>query len=131
MAVRKASCCCGALSIEVLGEPVLNAICHCDNCKRRTGSAFGWSCHFGEDHFCETGGEARAYVFESASGRQERRFCAHCGSTLYWRSAVFPGLVGVSGGSLAADSIGEPTLSVSETRHCVWLDLPDAWQHLP
>jgi len=131
MAARKASCCCGALRVEVLGEPLLNAICHCDNCQRRTGSAFGWSCYFGEDHFSEIGGEALAYVFESASGRQERRFCADCGSTLYWRSAVFPGLVGVAGGSFAPGSIGEPTLSASETRRCAWLRLPDFWQHLP
>ena len=131
MAVRQASCCCGALSVEVVGEPLFNAICHCDNCKRRTGSAFGWSCYFDEDHFSETGDEARAYVFESASGRQERRFCVTYGSTLYWRSAAFPGLVGVAGGPLAAGSIGEPTLSVSETRRCVWLDSPDGWQHLP
>jgi len=38
---RKALCCCGACSIEVEGDPAINAICHCANCKRRTGSAFG------------------------------------------------------------------------------------------
>ena len=131
MDVRKASCCCGALTIVATGEPVLNAICHCDNCKRRTGSAFGWSCYFRDEDFGETTGEAAAYVFESASGRQERRFCSQCGSTLYWRSAIFPGLVGVAGGALAPGGIGEPVMSASESSRCAWLALPEAWQHLP
>ena len=43
---RTARCCCEACELVVEGEPVLNAICHCDNCKRRTGSAFGWSAYF-------------------------------------------------------------------------------------
>lgn len=41
--VRTATCCCGQTSIEVSGEPVFHCVCHCDNCKRRTGSAFGVS----------------------------------------------------------------------------------------
>ena len=39
--VRRAVCCCGQATIEVEGEPAIHAVCHCDNCKRRTGSAFG------------------------------------------------------------------------------------------
>lgn len=39
----KASCCCGKSTIEAEGPVRLNAICHCENCKRRTGSALGWS----------------------------------------------------------------------------------------
>jgi len=45
---HKASGCCGACSIAVEGEPALNALCHCANCKRRTGCAFGWSANFSD-----------------------------------------------------------------------------------
>jgi hypothetical protein len=131
MDVRQARCCCGAVIAETTGEPVFNAICHCDNCKRRTGSAFGWSCYFRDEDFREAEGEAGAYVFESASGRQERRFCPHCGSTVYWRSAIFPGLVGVAGGAFPPGKVGEPVMSASENGRCAWLGLPDAWQHVP
>ena len=54
---RIARCCCEACEIEVAGEPVLNAICHCDNCKRRTGSAFGWSAYFADDSVVARRGE--------------------------------------------------------------------------
>ena len=38
---RRARCCCGRLSVRVRGEPVINGLCHCDDCRRRTGSALG------------------------------------------------------------------------------------------
>jgi len=41
-----ARCCCGELEINVSGEPTKHGICHCDNCKKRTGSAFGISVYF-------------------------------------------------------------------------------------
>ena len=41
-----ARCACGAASILVQGEPVQYIVCHCTNCKRRTGSAFGISASF-------------------------------------------------------------------------------------
>jgi hypothetical protein len=76
-------------------------------------------------------GEARVYAFESASGRQERSFCPVCGSTLFWRSAAFPGMVGIAGGALAASGVGEPTASASESGRCAWLTLPEAWMRWP
>jgi hypothetical protein len=126
----KAVCCCGALEVEAAGEPLMNAICHCENCKRRTGSAFGWSAYFPEAAVAFRG-EASVYGFDSASGRQERSFCPACGSTLFWRSAVFAGLVGVAGGPLVASGLGEPTTSASEGSRCAWLELPESWQRWP
>lgn len=38
---RIAHCSCGALRVEVSGEPALVAACHCIACQRRTGSPFG------------------------------------------------------------------------------------------
>jgi hypothetical protein len=106
----------------------MNAICHCDNCKRRTGSAFGWSVYYREDEVTARGALAATYASVSASGPAERHFCRNCGTTVYWRASVFPGLVGVAGG--AVEGIGEPTLSASEAGKCAWLGLPDGWQHV-
>ena len=43
---RIARCCCEEIGIEVEGLPFLHVVCHCDNCKRRTGSAFGIAAYF-------------------------------------------------------------------------------------
>src|SRR5687768_10292203 len=81
---RKAHCCCGACSIEVEGEPVLNALCHCANCKRRTGSAFGWSAYFADEQVTAKTGNFGLYEI---TGKPQRRwFCATCGTTLLWKA---------------------------------------------
>ena len=119
---HQARCCCGAFTLELAGEPVLNALCHCDNCKRRTGSAFGWSVYFREEDVGAPSGEGRVYALEKASGVQERWFCAGCGSTLWWRSGAMVGVIGVAGGCLPG--VGEPAVSASEDARCPWLELP-------
>ncbi len=84
---RKATCCCGACTIAVEGEPRLNALCHCANCKKRTGSAFGWSAYFADDQILGRTGDFRAYEIAGANP-QHRWFCAACGSTLFWKSRL-------------------------------------------
>jgi len=85
--VRKAICCCGDSSIEVSGEPTLNGVCHCDNCKRRTGSAFGWQMYFLDTQVLATEGEFSVHRIRD---EQRRFFCANCGTTLFWKSAFMP-----------------------------------------
>jgi hypothetical protein len=121
---RRATCCCGASAIDFDGDPVFSGVCHCDNCKRRTGSAFGWSVYFSEGQLLAEPADMRAYAFDGASGPQDRRFCPTCGSTLYWRSAVFANLVGVAGGCLLEPPPGRPTVSATDSRRCAWVDLP-------
>jgi hypothetical protein len=38
--VRTASCRCGQLRATVTGAPLRVSVCHCLNCKKRSGSAF-------------------------------------------------------------------------------------------
>ena len=46
MTARHASCSCGQLRIETSGEPFRVSVCHCLNCKRRSGSAFAVQARF-------------------------------------------------------------------------------------
>ncbi len=124
---RKATCCCGGCAIEVEGEPEINAICHCRNCKKRTGSAFGWSAYFRDDHVLVRSGKPSVYRIAGES-EQRRWFCTACGSTLFWQSAYFPGLTGIAGGCFADAPLPEPSLTVSNDERCAWIGLPDAWQ---
>ena len=40
MTTRRAQCSCGQLAAICAGEPVRVSVCHCLECKRRSGSAF-------------------------------------------------------------------------------------------
>jgi hypothetical protein len=128
---RKAACCCGACFIEVSGEPTLNAVCHCSSCKKRTGSAFGWSAYFPDETIVARGGKLSVYAKEGAAG-YERFFCANCGTTLLWKSfALLPDQTGIAGGCFADDPLPTPNFSASENGRCTWLGLPEDWARAP
>ena len=125
---RNAVCCCGDCFITVEGEPVLNAICHCSSCKKRTGSAFGWSAYFADDKIVGTRGTLNVYGKEGETG-YNRYFCARCGTTLYWKSFSFlSDHVGVAGGCFAENPLPAPAFSSFEVNRCVWVGLPADWQ---
>jgi hypothetical protein len=128
--VNMARCSCGQLSLEVAGEPVLNALCHCSDCRRRTGSAFGWQAYFLEAQIGEQQGEAIARPVPVAEP-QTRHFCAQCGTTLWWTSGTGPGLVGVAGGAFESGVLAEPIASYRDENRCAWLDLPEGWVRYP
>lgn len=125
--VRRARCCCGRTTIAVDGEPRIHGICHCDDCKKRTGSAFGWSAYFLDSQILETSGETSAYRVDGTNP-QERFFCQVCGSTLFWKSAAFDKMTGVAGGCFVEPMLPEPGLTLSNESRCAWVSLPDHWQ---
>ena len=125
-----ARCCCEACEIEAEGEPVLNALCSCDNCKRRTGSAFGWSAYFADGKLGQSKGGLSRYELPHMSA--ERFFCAGCGTTLYWRSTTFmPGHTGIAGGCFTATPLPEPTMTATDVKRCAWLTFPESWIAIP
>jgi len=102
--IRTATCCCGKCSIEVEGEPLVNGICNCHNCKKRTGSAFGWSAYFTEGQILQKAGDLKVYEITEEKA-QQRWFCSNCGSTLFWKASFLPVLLkectGIAGGCFA------------------------------
>lgn len=121
---RRANCCCGAASIDVVGEPTLNGVCHCDNCRRRTGSAFGWSAYFLDSQIVGWTGDYAEYRIRD---EQVRSFCTVCGTTLFWTSAFMPGQTGVAGGAFIDPPLPEPNLSATASNRIAWVSLPDRW----
>ena len=123
---RTAVCCCGAVSITVTGEPSVNGVCHCSDCKRRTGSAFGWQVYFRDEEIVAKTGVATSYIVGEPP-RQERWFCKACGATLYWKSNFLPNHTGLAAGNFGEPPLPEPTLRVSEDNRCEWVGLPESW----
>jgi hypothetical protein len=128
---RIAKCCCGDCSIEVSGEPALNAICNCSSCKKRTGSAFGWSAYFPDANVVAKSGAMNVYAKDGDMG-YNRFFCARCGTTLYWKSFGFlADHIGIAGGCFADDPLPPPNLSATDANRCAWLTLPEDWLRAP
>jgi hypothetical protein len=130
-ATRTARCCCGACTIEVAGEPQLNAICNCSSCKKRTGSAFGWSAYFADGDVVSRTGNLNVYAKDGPVGYR-RSFCANCGTTLFWKSFAFlPDSTGIAGGCFADEPFPSPNASASDAGRCVWVGLPEDWLKAP
>lgn len=118
---RTARCSCGALSIRCRGEPVRRSICHCEACRRRTGSAFSFNITFEADQV-EPRGEARTYTRKADSGLGcTYSFCPTCGATVFYAIAIRPGKVSVPMGAFASLNEFEPDISVYTARQEGWL----------
>lgn len=134
---RVAKCCCGSTTITVNADPKIHAVCHCDNCKSRTGSAFGISAYFMDSHVIDKQGETVTYEIDTAQTRQTRHFCSKCGTTLFWKISRFTGLLdlsamtGIAGGCFVDNPLPAPTISVNNAKQCAWLQLAEMKQAEP
>jgi hypothetical protein len=126
---RTAQCHCGALRIVVSGEPTLVAVCHCVDCQRRTGSAFGSNAYF-EKSNTRIEGPSKVFIREGQEGRKVRfRFCPDCGTSLYWEADLFPNHYGIAVGGFADPRFEAPSLSAWERSIHHWVSLPRGIQH--
>ena len=123
-------CCCGASTIKVSGEPAFGATCHCNNCRKRTGSAFGWSAYYPEVQVVGPDGDLSTYEPE-IDAPQTRWFCRNCGTTLAWRTGRFPGLIGVAAGAFIDEPLASPNISNGSSTCVTWITLPSDWRHIP
>jgi hypothetical protein len=78
-------CSCGAVRFA-LGRPLWVTVCHCNACKKRTGSAFGLSLVVDDTEVREFSGATTTFSRVGDSGRQVHyEFCPRCGTTIRWR----------------------------------------------
>jgi hypothetical protein len=118
---RTTRCCCGSLRAEVLADPTLVIACHCLESQRRTGSPFSVSAYFAVDKV-RTEGASKIYVREGQAGRRVTlHFCPDCGTTLFARGAVAPGMIGVAVGAFGDPTFPKPTRSTWETTKHPWV----------
>jgi len=122
---RTASCRCGQLTAQCVGEPVRVSVCHCLECQKRSGSAFSTQARWPESQVTVSG-EAKIWTRVADSGRRATyRFCPHCGSTLAYIIEGWPGVVAVPVGAFADPDFPAPRFSVYEHRKHPWVAIVD------
>ncbi len=129
MSPRHAACCCGKLRLTVRGEPTRISMCHCLECQRRTGSAFGIQARFAEKDVTIEG-PSTAYTRTADTGNQITfHFCPECGSTVFYRLEKWPEAIAVAVGAFADPSFPAPRVSVYEARRHPWVGIPEDAEH--
>jgi len=76
----KGGCQCGALRYQISAAPLMIYACHCANCQRIAGSAFGLAATLTEASLEFTTGTPKKIVWQSDAGNERYgTFCGECG----------------------------------------------------
>lgn len=84
--ILKGGCLCGQVRFETDRQPQMIRHCHCEMCRKFSGSAFGTGLMFRADEVHWTG---KMQNYESSPGIL-RVFCSTCGSSLAFRATATP-----------------------------------------
>jgi len=109
MAGFTGGCLCGQIRYEVTGEPVRAQICHCDDCRRSSGSDSLLNVFVMADDFRVTQGEPKTFQHTANSGNiRFKAFCDNCGSQVYSWGALRPEQRGIKAGTIDDASFVRP-----------------------
>jgi hypothetical protein len=109
MTVRLASCSCGQLRAEVLGEPI---------------SVFSAQASFPRESVAIRGNGTQFVRVGDEGGRFTFTFCPKCGSTVFYVEECDEQHIVIPVGAFAEARFAPPTVSVYEERKHSWVTLP-------
>jgi hypothetical protein len=104
----KGSCLCGRVSYEVTEEIGDFGFCHCQSCRKASGSAHAANVGISRSSFLLNDPDGLVTEFESKPGKF-RSFCSRCGSPLYAYLSDSPEYVRIRLGSLDTDFDKKPS----------------------
>jgi hypothetical protein len=94
-------CVCGAVRYRVTAEPIAFYVCHCTDCQRRTGSAFGLMMIVRTETLELISGSPTSFKADLPGGRRDRGgFCPACAVKLWYEHDAYPQIRGLLAGTL-------------------------------
>jgi len=122
---QTASCRCGQLRATVTGEPVRVSVCHCLDCKKRSGSSFAVQARWPANQVTIEG-QSKSWLTTGDSGIETSfHFCPDCGSEVCYRHAggEMADLIAIPLGTFDNPYFVRPSFSVWEERKHDWLEI--------
>ncbi len=94
------ACLCGAIRFHAAGRPKIVAQCHCEECRRHSGTGHAIGAMFAKNAV-EITGSLSTYTYVSAKGSQvTKAFCETCGSPIYGTNSQTPDFLTVALGAM-------------------------------
>ncbi len=114
-------CQCGALRYLITAAPLMIYACHCANCQRIAGSAFGLSTTITEDSLEFTTGTPKTATWQSEAGNERYgTFCGDCGCRIAHGQAPSNGIL-----SLRAGTFDDPCWVIPAGH--IWTGSAQSW----
>jgi hypothetical protein len=123
MTIRTATCRCGQYSATATGDPVRISVCHCLDCKKRSGSAFSAQARWPDAQVTQSGAYNEWTAVRDSGRSATFRFCPQCGSTVTYTNESMPGLIAIAIGGFAEPGFPSPQYSVFENRKHAWVEI--------
>ncbi|MGL5082159.1 MAG: GFA family protein [Microcoleaceae cyanobacterium] len=120
-------CFCSNIRYQILSEPVWVGHCHCNICRRFSGSAFATIAFFPKTQATFQG----ELSWFRSSEHGERGFCPNCGVHVAYRDANWPDLIEVTLGSLDDPNAVDPQENIWVSDRLQWLHLNDGLPEYP
>ncbi len=115
-------CLCSAVRFECDAQPLWQAHCHCESCRRAASSGFTSFFGVANGHWRWTG--EQPLTFASSLGVW-RDFCGRCGSQMTYRATRYPGETHFYAASLDDPRVFAPAQHVHSEEMVPWVHLGD------
>jgi len=118
-------CQCGSVRYVLTAEPARLVACHCKECQRQSGSAFGMSMLVKRDNLAVTGPTKQFTRIADSGNENTGVFCPNCGVRIYNIPAYVEGMVVLKPGTLDDTTWLRPGYFVWMKSAQGWVPVPD------
>lgn len=122
LSIHKGHCRCGAVAVTATGEPTIAVYCHCDDCRRATGSPVLAAVSFLKADLDWTEGKG---LKRHTNGTAHRLFCGECGSPVAQEHDSADDKTFFNTGFMDEPERYPPTYHTFEGQQLPWLELTD------
>jgi hypothetical protein len=118
-------CLCGQVSFNYIGDLGPSAYCHCDDCRRCTGSAFNVSIRLERENLGINGEDNMGNItYVADSGKNiSRLFCKSCGSPIMTLHQEQPEYAWVKAGIVDQHELIKPIGEIWTSRKVQWAQI--------
>ncbi len=115
-------CHCGAVRFRLIGPLTPLLICHCDDCRRISGTS--WASTSVPDHCFKITSSSNALRWYDSSSWAKRGFCSTCGACMFYRMHG-EGRTSIAPGALDDNDMLRVRGQIFAISHPLWLK-PDS-----
>lgn len=115
----KGSCRCGAVTYESTSEPLFGAHCHCQDCKKTTGSGHLSALLVPKESFTYQGNTTVFQTNSDSGNVLKRNFCPVCGSNIFMHSENHQGYF-ILAGTLDDVEVFKPQAELYTKHRASW-----------